>query len=165
GGVRWVQGGAGSKGVGRENVGEFGILILDQRDEARAVRIVFQALDSRRYIEFPATEIDPSVGLLMAAAAEPRGDASVIVTAARRVLTLGQRLDRWALVQGRAIDDHQLALARRHRIVFFQRHRNALLTIPWSHRSGDLPRGSRSRASRRTVARSCCGTLSTCPAA
>ena len=35
----------------RQDVGELAVLVLDQRDEGRAVRIVFQPLDRRRHVE------------------------------------------------------------------------------------------------------------------
>ena len=66
-------------------------------------------------VELAPLEVDHAVGLLVAAAAEAHRDAAVIVAAAARMLAFGQRLDRLALVERRAIDQHQLALARRGR--------------------------------------------------
>ena len=64
-----------------------------------------------------------AVGALVPAAAPARGDAAEIVAAAGLGQALGQRLYRLALVEPRAVDDHQLALARRRRIVMF--------SVPW----------------------------------
>src|SRR5262249_47404034 len=116
-----------SQALRRQDVGEFAVLIFDQRDEAGAIRIIFQTFDGRRHVEFLATEIDAAVSLLVAAATESRCDTAVVVAPAGRILAFGERLDRRSLMKGRAIDDHQLALARRYRIVGLQRHRNAPL--------------------------------------
>src|SRR5262245_38682742 len=134
------------KTLRRQNIGKLAVLILDQRDERGAVRIIFQALDRRWHVEFSALEINPPVGLLVTTAAKTRGDPAVVVAATGRALPFGQWFDGRPFVQGRAVDGHQLALARRHWIVGFQRHRNALLTGPWSRRSCDPLRASRSRA-------------------
>ena len=101
----------------RQNIGELAVLVFDQRDEGGAVRIVFDPLDLGRHIELAALEVDLAVGLLVAAAAEARGDVAVIVAAAGRHLALGQSLDRLAAMQTRAVDQHQLALTGRGRII------------------------------------------------
>ena len=110
---------AGGKPLRRQDISEFAVLVFDQRDEGRAVRIIFEPLDGRWHIEFLATEIDPPIGLLVTATTETRRDAPIVVAPTRRMLPFGKRLDRRPLVQGRAIDNHQLALGRRHRIVSF----------------------------------------------
>src|SRR6185312_1726349 len=111
----------------RQDVGLLTVLILDQRDERGAVRIVFQPLDNGRHVCLPALEIDVAIGLLVAAAAEPHGDPAGVVAAALSELALGERLDRLALVEGRTIDHDQLALAGRRGIVCFQCHRRKTL--------------------------------------
>src|SRR5262249_13496754 len=83
----------------RQDVGLLAVLVLDQRDEAGAVGIVLDALHRRRRVVPGALEVDGAVGLLVAAAAEPRGDAAEIVAAAGRDLALGERLDGLALVE------------------------------------------------------------------
>src|SRR5665647_322754 len=108
---------ADAQALRRQDVGQLAVLILDQRDERRAIRIVFQPLDDRRHIELGAAEVDAAIGLLVAAAAETRSDAAVVVAAAAGMLTLGQRLYRRTLVQRRTVDVHQLTLARGGRIV------------------------------------------------
>ena len=45
----------------RQDVGEFAVLVLDERDEGGAVGIVFDALDLGRRIELAALEIDRAV--------------------------------------------------------------------------------------------------------
>src|SRR5262249_15652792 len=67
----------------REDVGEFAVLVLDQGDEAGAVRIIFDPLDGRRYVELAAFEVDLAVGLLVTAAAETDGDTAVVVASTR----------------------------------------------------------------------------------
>ena len=112
----------GCQTLRRENISQLAVLILDQRDERSAVRIVFQPLDDRRHVHLPALEIDVAVGLLVAAATKPHGDATGVVAAALGALAFGERLDRLALVEGRTIDRHQLALARRRGIECFKCH-------------------------------------------
>ena len=106
----------------REDVGQLAVVVLQQRDEAGAVRIVFEPLDLGRHVELAALEIDLAIGLLMAAAAIARGNVAVIVSPAGRIFAFGQRLDRLALVERRTIDEHQLALARRDRVEVFECH-------------------------------------------
>src|SRR5438045_2003503 len=82
----------------RQDIGLLAVLILDQRDEGGAVRIVFQPLDDSGYVDLVPLEVHHAVGLLVATAAEANRDTAVIVAAAVAVLALGQRLDRLALV-------------------------------------------------------------------
>ena len=99
----------------RQDVGQRAIGILDQRDEGGAVGIVLEALDLGGHIDLATLEVDEAIGLLVAATAEAHGDATGIVAAALRMLALGQRLDRLALVELAAVDDHQLPEAWRDR--------------------------------------------------
>src|SRR6185437_4865599 len=96
--------------------------IFDQSDERRAVGIIFQPLDLGRRVELAALEVDDAIGLLMTAAAKPHGDAAGIVAAALFRLALGQRLQRLALMELAAVDHHQLAKARRARLVRLESH-------------------------------------------
>jgi hypothetical protein len=73
---------AGRKALRRQNVGLLAALVLHQRDEGGAVRIVFDPLDGRGLFTARALEIDDAIGLLVAAAAEAAGDAAVVVAAA-----------------------------------------------------------------------------------
>src|SRR5579871_6450366 len=147
----------------REDIGLLAVLILDQGDEAGAVRIIFQPLDGCGHIDLLALEVNDAERLLVAAAAETHGDAAGIVAAARRLLAFGQRLDRLALVERRTIDHHQLALARRRGIVCLECHREYCLRVRWSRRCGGPLRGSRSRAWYPTANRDCRGTPWSCP--
>src|SRR6185312_6200041 len=97
--LRGDDGVAGGETLRREDVGELAVLVLDQRNESRAVRVVFEPLYRRRHVHLAPLEVDDAIGLLVTAAAEARGDAPVVVAAAGRILPLGQRLDRRALVQ------------------------------------------------------------------
>ena len=42
----------------RQDVGELAVLVIDERDEGGAVRVVFEALDLRRHVELAPLEID-----------------------------------------------------------------------------------------------------------
>src|SRR5688572_12387672 len=132
----------------REDVGELAVVIFQQRDEAGAVRIVFEALDLGRHIELAPLEVDLAIALLVAAPAETHRGAAVIVAATARMLALGQLLERLPAVEAIAVDQHQLALARRDRIVILERHLSSPPTVRWSRRCGDPLRASRSLSSR-----------------
>ncbi len=118
---------ADGKTLRGEDIGLRSVGIFYQRDEGGAVRIVFQPLDGRRHVDLGALEIDDAIGLLMAAAAKAHDHAAGVVTTAGGLLAFGQRLDRLALVERRAIDHHQLALAGRRGVEFFQCHRRIAL--------------------------------------
>src|SRR5207248_1137167 len=102
------------------------VLVFDERNEGGAVRVVFDALNLRRRVELAPLEVDQAVGLLVTTAAEAHGHAAGIVAATRRMLPFGQHLYRCAMIKAGAIDQHQLALARRNRVVGFECHRAAL---------------------------------------
>src|SRR5262249_54444497 len=68
---------AGLETLRRQDVGEIAVVILDQRDERRAVGVVLEALDGRADVELAALEVDRAVALLVAAATLPGGDAAV----------------------------------------------------------------------------------------
>jgi hypothetical protein len=106
----------------RQDVGLLAIGIVDQGDEGGAVGIVFDPLHRALHVPFPTLEIDDPVELLRAAADPPRGDPAGVVAAARLGEALGQLLDRAALPKLGTVDQNQPALARRRRIVCFQRH-------------------------------------------
>src|SRR5262245_44791454 len=106
----------------RQDIGEFSVLVLDQRDEGAAVGVVFEALDLRRHVELAPLEVDAPVGLLVTAAAEAHGNAAVVVAPAGPALALGKPLHRIALVETGAVDEHQLTLAGGHRLVGLECH-------------------------------------------
>src|ERR1700681_3128449 len=109
--------GADRKALRRQDIAELAILVFDQRDESRAVGIVFQTLDGSRHAKLPPLEIDDPVRPLVATATPADGDAAGIVAPAGRRLALDQALDRLALVELRSVDEDELALARRGRVV------------------------------------------------
>src|SRR5580692_9702141 len=106
----------------RQDIVERAVVVFDQRDEGGAVRVVFEPLDLGRRVELAALEIDLAVGLLVAAAPITRRDVAIVVAAAGRILAFGQRLHRLAGIERGAVDQHQLALARRDRIILLQCH-------------------------------------------
>src|SRR5205085_1716001 len=94
---------------------------VDQGDERGAVRIVLDPLDRRRHAELLATlEVDVAQHPLVTTTAEADGDAAEVVTAAGGALALRQRLHRLALVELTAVDEHELAQARRDRFECLQ---------------------------------------------
>src|SRR6185437_7530723 len=105
------------------------VVILDQRDESRTVRIVFETLDRADDVELATLEIDDAVRTLVTAADEAGRDAAVIVAAAGLGQALGQALDGLALVEARTVDDDQLAGARRYRVIMLQCHFLILATL------------------------------------
>ena len=111
----------------RQNVGQLAIGILDQRNERGTVRVIFQTLDRRGHIVFATLEVDDTISLLMSTAAEPAGDAAVVVTPAGRMLALGQAFDRLALPQLAAVDQDGAAKARRDGIKMLQCHSPRLM--------------------------------------
>src|SRR5277367_4716195 len=113
---------ADRKPLGRNDVGLLAVGIFDERDEAGAVGIIFQPLDLAGDVELAAFEIDDAVGLLVTAAAETHRDPPGIVAAALLGLADGERLDRLALVEVAAVDERELAKARRDRLVCLERH-------------------------------------------
>src|SRR5271154_355105 len=66
----------------RQDVGQFAVLVLDEGDEAGAVRIIFDPLDAGRLVVPSALEVDEAQRPLVAAAAETHGDAAVVIAAA-----------------------------------------------------------------------------------
>ena len=99
---------ASGQPLGRNDIGLLAIRITDQGDKGGAVRIVFEPLDLRRHIALATLEVDDAIGLLVPTTAETNRDATGVVAAALLALAFGKRLDRLALVELAAIDDHQL---------------------------------------------------------
>src|SRR6185312_15830016 len=84
---------AGGETLRRQDVAQLAVLVFDEGDEARAVRIVFEPHDLGRAL-LAALEIDIAQATLVAAAAPAHGDAAAIVAPAAAGLALGQGLDR-----------------------------------------------------------------------
>src|SRR3984957_6276623 len=97
----------------RQDVGQFAVAVLDQRDEAAAVRIVFDTFDAGRLVVLGALEVDRATRLFVAAPGEAPREAPVIVAPAGADLAGGERLDGLALIDRGAVPQHKLALARR----------------------------------------------------
>ena len=117
----------------REDVGVAAVLVADQRDVGRAVGIVLDPLHAGRVAEPPAPlEVDDAVGPLVAAAAEAHGDPAGVVAPALLRQAFRQRLDRLALVEALAVDDHELPEAGRDGLEMLQSHGDdPFLTGPW----------------------------------
>src|SRR5690606_28996711 len=113
---------ADGKALRRQDVAELAVLILDESDESRAVRIIFQTLDRARYIELAALEINDAIDPLVTTALKASGDAAHIVASALARKALRQALHGLALVEAGAVDDDQLALAWRYRFVILECH-------------------------------------------
>src|SRR5439155_182247 len=77
--------------VGRQDVALLAVGVEEQRDARRAVRIVLDLGDLGRHADLVAPKIDHAVAALVAAAAEPRRDAAVMIAAAARRLGFEQR--------------------------------------------------------------------------
>ena len=107
---------AGVQPLRRQDVGLLAVVVAQQRDERRPVRVVLEPLDRRADAELAALEVDQAVAPLVAAAAMPDRDPAGIVAPAALGEALGQRLDRLALPQLRAVDLDQLAQRRRDRL-------------------------------------------------
>src|SRR5690606_14309669 len=129
----------------RDDVVQLAVLILDQRNERRAIGIVFDALHRAHDVQLAALEVDDAIRPLVAAANEAGGDAAVIVASAGLGEALRQTLDGLALIQARPIDDDQLTGAWGYGVEFLQCHCSVLATLrdPSRRRSNDRPRASR----------------------
>mmetsp|Transcript_45533 Transcript_45533/g.60402 ORF Transcript_45533/g.60402 Transcript_45533/m.60402 type:complete len:278 (-) Transcript_45533:132-965(-) len=105
-----------------QDVGQLAIFVLDQCDEGGAVRVVFQTLDRRRDIKLATFEVDDAIELLGAAAATTRRDATGVVTTARFMQTLDERLFGATRMQPGLVHQHECAAARRGRLESLQSH-------------------------------------------
>src|SRR5262249_51197606 len=118
---------AGAQPLRRQDVGKFAIVIANEGDKGRAVRIVFEPFDDGRDAELIALEIDDPVAPLMAAATPAQGRAPGVVAATGAAQALGQRLLRLSLPQLAPIYAHPLPLRWRRRIEGLQSHGADLL--------------------------------------
>src|SRR5690606_10959930 len=117
---------ARSETVRSKDVAELAVLILDEGDERRAVRVVLDPLDRGRHVPLATLEVDVAVLLLVTTGHAARGDVALVVATAGLALAFGQRLDRLALVEGRAVDEDQAAARGARRIVVLQCHGSRL---------------------------------------
>src|SRR5690606_25335799 len=116
---------AGRETVRRQNVAQFAVFVLDQRNKRRAVRVVLDPLDGRRHVPLATLEVDVAVLLLVSTGHAARSDVTLVVASAGLALAFGQRLDRLALVQGRAVDEDQATPGGAGRVVVLECHRLA----------------------------------------
>src|SRR6185503_6821866 len=108
---------------GRDDVALLAVLVEEEREARRAVRVVLDRLDRRGNPVLVALEVDHPVVALLAAAAVARGHAALGVAAGVAELALGEAaLGLLALRQ--LVERRGLAEApdRRRRLVLLQRH-------------------------------------------
>src|SRR4051812_21048745 len=105
-----------------DDVGLLTAVIGDERDERRAVRVIFQPLDGRGDVPGAALEVDVAILLLVAAGDPARGHMALVVAATGLALAFGQRLDGLALPQRRLVDQDQAAARRRGRLILLECH-------------------------------------------
>src|ERR1700722_15557118 len=113
---------ANREALRRDDVGLLAVGIFDQRDEARAVGLVFPPLDLARDIELAPLEVDNAIGLFVTTAAEAHRSAARVVASTLLGLAESQLLHRLALVELAAVDDDELAKARGGRLKCLERH-------------------------------------------
>src|SRR5260370_26680869 len=80
--------------VGRENVGLFAVIVLNQGDARRAIGIILDGHYRRPHTVFAALEINQAIHALMATAAKPCANNSLMVAAALLGLWFQQALFR-----------------------------------------------------------------------
>src|SRR5690606_38467819 len=98
------------------------VFIADERDEGRAIRIVFEALNSCAHIQLVALEVNKAIAALVSATLKTGSDATIVVAAALVAQTNCQALDGLALIKAGSINDHQLALSGGNRLVMLKCH-------------------------------------------
>src|SRR5690606_39263522 len=106
----------------REGIGQLAVLILQQRDEGRAIGIIFDPLDRGRHAPLTTLEVDEAILLLVAAADAARGDMALVVAPAGLALAFGQSLDRLALVEAGLVHQDQSAPRRACRVIVLECH-------------------------------------------
>ena len=115
---------AGLETFRRQDVRLHAVLILDQGDAGRAVRIVLDADDRGGLTVLDALEVDDPILALVTTPTEPGADDALVVAAALFGFGTQQRLFRLLLAVGDVgeIADRTLPPARRHRFVFANGH-------------------------------------------
>ncbi len=106
-----------------DDVALLSVLVFDERDARRAIRIVLDVLHRCRHAVLVALEIDDAVLALVATADSAHGDVTVIVAAARLLERLDQRLLGSRTRDLREIRDRAKAGALGHRLELTNRHR------------------------------------------
>ncbi len=110
---------ANAKALRCDDVVLFAIIVFDEGDERRPVRVIFNPLNRCRLVEFASFEINDAIEPLHPAALATHGDPSGVVPAALFRQTLREGLDGTTFIQLRTVDQNQPALARRRRLVRF----------------------------------------------
>src|SRR3989344_4529294 len=132
---------AHSQTLRRQDIGQFAVFVLDQRDERGAVGIIFDPLHSAGDVKLATLEVDDAVTLLVTASDAARSHVTLVVAATGLSLAFGQRLDLATLVQVAAVDKDQAATARACRIIGFECHICILSACrPRSDAGGDVDR-------------------------
>src|SRR5205823_11052665 len=109
--------------LGSKNVCLLAILILDQRDKAASVRVVFDAFDLGGHIVLHPLEVNHAIHLLIAATAVLGGNDTVMIAAVSARLMRQQRLLRLEFGQLLGILQHaSSSAAGGGRVVIFNRH-------------------------------------------
>ena len=106
------------------------VVVLHQRDERSAVRIVFEPFDRAFDVPLATLEVDVAVLLLVATGHAARSDVALVVTATGLALAFDERLDRLALVEARLVDEDQAATARARWFVVLECHYSLAPQIP-----------------------------------
>src|SRR5690606_7394845 len=105
-----------------QDVALLAIVVLDQRDVRRAVRVVLDVDDRAADAVLVALEVDATVHALRAAPTTPRRDAAVVVAPARFLQRLEQRLLRLVARNLTRRRDAAETRARRNRLELLCRH-------------------------------------------
>src|SRR5690606_26378144 len=103
-----------------KDVSLLAVAISDEREERGAIGVIFQTLHRPFDVPLATLEVDDAVALLVTAGDPARGHMAFVVAATGLALAFGQRLDRLALVQGRAVDEDQTALGGARRVVVLE---------------------------------------------
>src|SRR5690606_18274432 len=83
---------AGCETLRRQDVAQLAVLVLDEGDERRAVRVILEPLDRADHVELATLEIDDAVRTLVTTADEAGRHATCVVAAALLRQAFGQAL-------------------------------------------------------------------------
>src|SRR5512139_168071 len=119
--------------LGREDVAALAVGVQHQREVRAAVRVVLEPLDLARHAVLRTHEVDDAVVVAVTATLVPRGDAAHVVAGTGAVLVRGERSDRLALVQVRAVCLHDEAAARRRRFGLDESHGSVFRQVARGH--------------------------------
>src|SRR5690606_38550062 len=124
--VRTLAGGndavTSSQTLRSQDVADLTILVANECDECRTIRIVLEAFNSGGHIELVALKVNKAIAALVTTTLETGGNAAVVVAAALARQADGQALDGLALVEAGAVNDDQLALTGGNRLIMLKCH-------------------------------------------